>query len=56
MSVMDGTPARRKRLTWIALAGLLAMQSFLGPVVHFLSNGFKDLSMFEMERHVTLVM
>lgn len=55
VSVMDIIQARRKRLMWDAHAGLNATQSTLGHIVHFLSNNFKDPSLFEMERNVPMV-
>lgn len=55
MSLMDGIQATRKRVMCNVPAGLPATHSFPEHVVHFLSSGFKELSLFGMGRHVTVV-
>lgn len=55
VSAMDRIKARRTRAMWDAPARLPATQSFLGHVVPFLSNIFKDAVVFEMGRHVTVM-
>lgn len=47
VSAIIRIPERRKRVMWDAPTGLLAMQSLPEYVGPFLSNCFKDWSLFE---------
>lgn len=52
----DGrNPGKKKEGAMGCIAGLPATQSFLGHLLHFLQNRFKDLSLLETGRHVTVV-
>lgn len=54
MSATDEVQATWKRVMWDVLAGLLATHSFPGHAVHSLSKIFKDQSLFEIGRPVTV--
>lgn len=55
VSAMYRVSARRKSLMLDAPAGLRLTYSFPGHVVDFLSNCFKNFSLFEMGKHITVM-
>lgn len=54
VSVLDGIQVKRMRVIWMHL-GTACAQEFPGHVVNFLLNRFKDHSLTEMGKKVTLM-